>query len=63
MSYCHERRGFRIRIHQKLSQAFLDAGHEQDRSVAQVIQEFMREFTIAHTKDVRVKSSILKERK
>jgi hypothetical protein len=55
--------GFRIRIDQKLRQAFLDACHEQDRPAAQVIREFMREFVIAHAKDVRVKSSILKKHK
>ena len=54
--------GLRIRIDHELRQAFIDACREQDRPAAQVIREFMREFVVAHTKDVRVKKSISKER-
>ena len=40
--------GFRVRVEAKLRQEFLDACRARDRTAAQVIRDFMRQYVQTH---------------
>lgn len=40
--------GFRVRVEAKLRQEFLDACRSRDRTAAQVIRDFMRQYVQTH---------------
>jgi hypothetical protein len=43
--------GLRIRVQRDLREEFLEACRKQDKSAAQVLREFMREYVSAHQPD------------
>jgi hypothetical protein len=45
--------GFRVRVEAKLRREFLEACRSQDRTAAQVMRDFMRDFVAKHYQGVQ----------